>query len=205
MKQLLLLLFLLATTARAHAQGSNTDVILRTDGTEVSGRVVTITPLELRYLPPASADTLRLASADVFLVRYANGTREVLHPVALASPEAAETTDLLPGLSDVQRCAKARQDADRYYTDHAPFWSTLGATLYAGPLVGLIAPAIIAPHAVSASRLHAPHPELLADPAYGPAYRKEAHRRKRGRAWGGYAMGATAWALLIGSIVASGQ
>ena len=80
---LLLLLLLLAGVGQARAQmAGTTDVILRTDGSEVPGRVLTISPLVLRYLPPAGADTLRLATADVFLVRYANGAREILHPAA---------------------------------------------------------------------------------------------------------------------------
>lgn len=200
MKQFLLFL-LLAGTYGARAQHTSADVILRTDGSEVVGRVLTISPLEVRYLPPAGADTLRLAVADVFLVRYANGTREVLHPVNTSA--GANNSDLLPGLSDQQRRVRGREDAARYYTSQAPFWGSLGATLYAGPLVGLIAPAVIAPHKVSMRNLQAPHPELLADPVYGNAYQQEAHRRKRNHTWAGYGTGAGVWVVLIGALVAS--
>lgn len=200
MNRLLPLLLLLAGTARA--QPAPTDVMLRTDGSEVPGRVLTITPVELRYLPPAGADTLRLATADVFLVRYANGTREVLHPPAAAGARLFPV-DLLPGLDVAQRRALAQQAAGRGYTDRGPFWGSLGATLYGGPLLGVVAPAIIAPRPVATARLGAPHPELLADPSYGEAYRQEAQRRKRGRAWGGYGVGVGAWVLLVGALVAS--
>lgn len=199
---LLLLLLALAGTSQAHAQSTPTDVILRTDGSEVLGRVLTITPLEVRYLPPAGADTFHLATAEVFLVRYANGTREVLHPIA---PATSEKADMLPDLSDLQRRALGQQDARRNYTSQSPFWSTLGATLYAGPLVGLIAPAIIAPHKVSERNLHAPHPELLNDPTYGNAYRQEAHRRKRGRAWAGYGVGTGVYVVLIAAVLSGMQ
>ena len=131
LRWLLALLLLVAGTKPTQAQTAPTDVILRTDGTEVPGRVLSITPLELRYLPPAGADTLRLAAADVFLVRYANGTRELLHPaVSTSQPDAY---DLLPGLSDTQRRAQGSRDVARCYTDHGPFWASLGSTLYAGP------------------------------------------------------------------------
>lgn len=201
MKRVLLACLLLGAPGLGQAQSTTTDVILRTDGSEVPGRVLTITPLEVRYVPPAGADTLRLATADIFLVRYANGTREVLHPATPAGP--TQSPDLLPGLSQAQRRALARQAAARGYTSQGPFWGSLGATLYAGPLLGVVAPAVIAPHPVATYRLGAPHPELLADPAYGDAYRQEAQRRKRGRAWGGYGAGTAIWVVLIAAIFSS--
>ena len=200
----LLLLLLLTGAGQVRAQeAGTTDVILRTNGSEVTGRVLTISPLELRYLPPAGADTLRLAAADVFLVRYANGTREVLHPPTSSENPAAP--DLLPGLSDAQRRTKGHQDAAHSYTSNGAFWGSLGATLYGGPFIGVVAPAIIAPHKIAAANLKPPYPALLADPAYGPAYREEAQHRKRGRAWGGYGVGVGVWVVLIGSIVAGLQ
>ena len=195
-----LLLLLLAGMGQARAQAPQTDVILRTDGTELLGRVLTISPLTLSYLAPAGADTLHLAATEVFLVRYANGTREVLHPEPLA--EKPQVPDLLAGLSETQRRAKGRQDAARSYVASGPFWGSLGATLYGGPLLGVVAPAVIAPHAIAAVNLKAPQPELLADPAYAYAYRAEAQHRKRGRAWGGYGVGLGVWVVLIGGIVA---
>ncbi|WP_216679551.1 hypothetical protein [Hymenobacter siberiensis] len=197
----LLLLLLLAGVGQARAQAAGTtDVILCADGSEVPGRVLTISPLALTYLPPAGTDTLRLTTADVFLVRYANGTREVLHPAP--ATEKPLTSDLLPGLSDAQRRTKGRQDAARSYTSGGPFWGSLAATLYGGPFLGVMAPAIMAPHAITAANLKAPDPGLLADPTYSHAYREEAQHRKRGRAWGGYSVGAGLWIVLLGSLVA---
>ena len=202
MVRVVLLLLLLAGAAPSKGQSAAPDVILRTDGTEVPGRVLTISPLELRYLPPASADTLRLAIADVFLVRYANGTREVLHPQDPAP--TTDPNDLLPGLSEAQRRALAQRDANRGYTSRGPFWGALGGSLYGGPLLGWIAPVIIAPKTVAAHNLGAPRPELLADPVYDQAYRHEVQRRKRGQTWGGYATGLAVWVLLVGTLAASG-
>ena len=68
-----------------------TDVILRTDGSEIPGRMLAISPLELRYLPPTGADTLRLTTTEVFLVRCANGTRELLHPLTPSQPQHPAT------------------------------------------------------------------------------------------------------------------
>lgn len=196
-----LIFLLLVGIQQAHAQHAPTDVILRTDGNELAGHVLTISPLEVSYLPPAGADTLRLAAADVFLVRYANGTREVLHPIATSA--GSDKADLLPDMNDLHRRMLGQQDARRNYSSHAPFWCSLGATLYAGPLVGLLAPAIIAPNRVAERNLNAPRPELLQDPIYNNAYRQEAHRRKRGRAWAGYGVGAGVWLVVIGALTVS--
>jgi hypothetical protein len=180
-------------------QAVQTDIILRLDGSEVSGRVLTISPLLICYLPPARSDTLRLATAEVFLIRYANGTREVLNPTtATAAPPAA---DPLVALNDAQRRRQGRQDA-AHYPANGPFWGSLGATLYGGPLLGVLAPALIAPHSIASANLKAPDPSLLADPAYDSAYRQEAQRRKRGRTWGGYALGAGVWVVFVSSILA---
>ena len=201
MNRFLLLLLLLAGAGRAGAQSAaSTDVILRTDGTEVPGRVVTITPLELRYLPPASADTVRLASADVFLVRYANGTREVMHPLG---PAPTTAPGPLADLSEAQRRTLAQRDADHGYTGRSPFWGTFAASVYGGPLLGWIAPVIIAPKPVAARNLGAPHPELLADPVYNQAYLHEVQRRKRHQTWAGYGTGMAVWVLLVGTLAAS--
>ncbi len=195
------LLVLLAAASRTAAQPAiapASDVILRSDGAEIAGRVVAITPVSVRYLPPASADTLRLAAAEVFMVRYANGTREVLHP-AMAATSAAHNAapDLLPGLDDAERTALGRRDARRNYRSSGPFWGALGGSFYGGPVFGLIAPVVIAPHAIAPQHLGAPQPELLPDHAYGNAYGQEAQRLKRNRTWAGYATGsALSMALL---------
>ena len=203
-RSLLLLLFLLLVWASpAEAQPARTtDVMLRTDGSEVPGRVLTITPLELRYLPPAGADTLRLATAEVFLVRYANGTRELLHSLPPSQPEHP---DPLAGLDDAQRRALARQDAAWGYTDRTPFWGSLLTTAYGSPLLGWLVPACTGPRPVPAHKLQAPYPERLVDPTYRAAYHQAAQGRKRSQAWGGFGVGASVWMVLIGAMVTGAQ
>ena len=187
---------------RAWAQASpGPDTILRLDGQEVQGRVVVLTPTVLRYLPaaPAPPDTLALPVAEVFLVRYANGTREVLHPAVAAGGPA----DLLPGLDAGQRVGLGRRDALAHYTDHGPYWGTLGATLYAGPVFGIIAPAVVSGAAVKARNFQAPAPALLADPNYLRGYQDQANRSKRQRTWGGYGTGVGVWVVVLAVVAAS--
>ncbi|WP_157886753.1 hypothetical protein [Hymenobacter sp. PAMC 26628] len=199
MQKLLLLLVVLVGAllpAQARAQAApGTDTILRLDGQEIQGRVVTLTPTVLRYLPaaPAAPDTLALPVAEVFLVRYANGTKEVLHPEAAAGGPA----DLLPGLDAGQRVGLGRRDAAAHYNQHGPYWGTLGTTLYAGPVFGLVPAAIISSIDVKARNFQSPQPALLADADYQRGYQQQANRTKRQRAWAGYGTGAGVWVVLV--------
>ena len=200
MRSLILLLLALLPWVAAHAQP---DVMLRTNGAEVAGKVLSISPLAVRYVPAAMpTDTLTLAATDVFLIRYANGTRELLQ-AATPAPKTAPA-DPLSGLSVGERQARGRADAARSYQNPGAFWGSLGATLYGGPLLGAVAPATITAHAVAASNLAAPQPALLNDPVYNGAYRMEAQRTKNRRAWTGYGLGVGVWVVLIGLVVSSG-
>lgn len=198
-----------AAQAQQLAPPPPADVLLLTTGQEVRGHVLSITPTELTCLSPrpglaSPPDTLRLPVAGVFLVRYANGTREVLAPLLSPAPPPDLTPPALRGLDATQRRQLGLRDAGRYYRATGPFWGTLGATLYLGPLLGL-APAIgIGSHAVRAPHLAAPEPALLQDTSYGQGYQQQANRLKRRRTWGGYAL-ATALYVAAFAALASGQ
>lgn len=125
-----LLLLFVAGVDQAHAQEAGTDDILCTDGSEVPGRVLTISPLALRYLPPAGTDTLRLATADVLLVRYAK--RHPRGAVPSNFDQKAASTRLVPG---PERCPAPHQGPPGYGSRlhyQRPVWGSLGATLYRG-------------------------------------------------------------------------
>ena len=190
-----------AAQAQEPAAPAVPDVLLLTTGQEVSGRVLTITPTELTYLPaaPTPPDTLRLPVASVFLVRYANGTREVL--AAPAAP-TDHTPPALRGLSTPQRQQLGQQDALRYYRASGPYWGALGSTLYLGPLLGLAPTAVIGNQWVRASNLKAPTPDLLQDASYAQGYQQQANRTKRHRAWSGYGVATAVYVVLIGALLA---
>jgi hypothetical protein len=185
-----------------------TDVLLLTTGAELRGRVLTITPSEVSYLPapdsvghaPTPPDTLHLPVATVFLVRYANGTREVL---AAQQPTAVAGTEPLLGLSSAQRRQQGQLDAQRYYHHGGAFWGAFGSTLYLGPVFGLAPTIGIGSSQVHDYNLRAPQPLLLADPDYGQAYRQQAHRAKRGRAWAGYGTATGLYVVLAAVLLAT--
>ncbi|MBO0358386.1 hypothetical protein J0X19_10555 [Hymenobacter sp. BT186] len=92
----LLTLLLLGLSARAQ------DVLTKTNGEELNVKVLEITPFDVRYKRTDNPDgpLITIRRADVFMVRYANGTKEMLGPVpppreAMAS--SATTGPTVPG------------------------------------------------------------------------------------------------------------
>ncbi|GAB3854619.1 hypothetical protein GCM10028822_24710 [Hymenobacter terrigena] len=95
--RLLSLFFLLVLLAGpAHAQ----DFLTKRNGDEVAVKVVEITPAEVKYRRADNPDgpLISIWRTDVFMIRYANGTKEVLNapPAAVGSgipvPAAATST-----------------------------------------------------------------------------------------------------------------
>ncbi|RFP64184.1 hypothetical protein D0N36_15310 [Hymenobacter lapidiphilus] len=188
--------------------GTATDVIVRTNGDELPARVLRITPQLVRYLPlplppptdslgrATAADTLQLAATDVFMIRYANGTREVLRATSAPAPGTS-----LVGLSTAQRTALGRQDSRKYYKpDKGVFWGTFGATLVPaiyGPVGGIITGSVMALTPPPRRNLNAPEPALLDDPAYYNGYRKQAQNRKLGKAAAGFGTGVAVGTVIL--------
>lgn len=186
-------------TAGAQAQAPLTDVILRLDGQEISGRVVVITPTELLYLPAppptTRPDTLRLPVSQVFLVRYANGTKDILtRPVA---PEPVLGSGRLQYLVGPERRLLGQADAEQYYQGKRVFWGAAGVSWLGLP--GLVGVAVAANKPVPLTRLNLPEPVLLQDTNYLAGYQEQANRIKRRKVWQGYGTGI---GLLVGLVVA---
>lgn len=76
MRHFFLLLLLTLLGPLAHAQ----DLLTKRNGEEIAVKVVEITPSEVRYRRADNPDgpLVSLWRVDVFMIRYANGTKEVL-------------------------------------------------------------------------------------------------------------------------------
>jgi hypothetical protein len=191
MRHLFILCSLLLFAAQSHAQ----DVILQINGEELPGKVLTITPDSIAYLSSEAgrSDTLHIAASSVFLIRYANGTKEVI-----TKPVAAPTEQ---PMSKEEAYAKGRLDARKYYRAPGAFWGTYGATVatfYGGPIVGV---------AVAASKpkprnFVVPEAKLLQDPNYTAGYQRQAQNKKIGSAAGGFGAGVGTLAVLTAVLVA---
>ena len=148
---------------------------------------------------PAPPDTASLAAADVRLVRYANGTKELIRAGADAAAESP-----LVGLSAEQRYLRGRQDNRQYYQPaKGVFWGTFGATLAGSGYGGIVAGGVISLTPPQRQNLLAPQPQLLDDPGYYRGYRKQAQNRKPGKAAAGFGVGVAAEAALLVILVAT--
>ncbi|WP_400193168.1 hypothetical protein [Hymenobacter sp. B81] len=184
----------------APAARSVPDVILRIDGSELPAKVLLVGPQQVRYLALTDSvlqtgDTLSLARQEIFLIRFANGTRELMRP---AAEPAAAAASPLAGLSESERIARGRNDARAYYVPpKGVFWGTYGAT-FLGAYAGIGAGAAIAATPPKRATLVAPQPGLLDDAAYLQGYRRQAQNRKLGKAAAGFgAAVGTQIALLV--------
>src|SRR5687767_506759 len=92
------LLACLMLTSVAHAQ----DLLTKRNGDELSVKVVEITPAEVKYRRADNPDgpLISVWRSDVFMIRYANGTKEVFGNGAAPAGSVAPSTALrapLPG------------------------------------------------------------------------------------------------------------
>lgn len=220
-------LFLMVLTSALQAQTlpgravvpatAATDTIVRLDGEDGSGRVLSGLPAGQRPMSasvtsasPNFPDTLRLPVADMVVGRAVTGTEETPTPsVATKLLLGVGPLDSLAALSAAEREQLGRADAVRHYRGRGAFWKAAGAgVIGAGtlaiypllPLAGLAIPAVIGARPVVEGNLRAPVPELLKDPDYGLGYRQQAQRTKRNKAWAGYGVGAGS-TILLGALL----
>ncbi|UOQ72895.1 hypothetical protein [Hymenobacter cellulosilyticus] len=173
------------------------DVILRTNGEEIQAKILTVGPEAIRYVrrDTASTDTLRIAATEVFLVRYANGTRELIKQPAVASSG-------LVGLSRSEAMRQGTADARKYFRAPGTFWGTYGATLV-NPLAGLVTGVAVGGSRPPTHNLTVPDANLLQNPDYVRAYRQQAKNQKLGKAAAGFGAGMGTLLVVVAVILNS--
>ncbi|SFQ20690.1 hypothetical protein [Hymenobacter arizonensis] len=187
---LVALLSLLAGPALAQ-----TDTIVRTNGDEVPGRVLSISPLSISYV--TGTDTVRVPTTGVFLIRYANGTKEVISRLTTPT-EPAKQPD---GPSGTQLEARGRADALVRYRGSQAVTGAAAATFFLGPVLGLLSTSAIANAPVQLRNLDAPAPAMLTNSNYAAGYSQQADATKRRQAWKGYGIGVGLQLVLIGLVI----
>lgn len=210
------LILLLASWLVAPATAGAQDVITDLNGTEVQGQVIEITPTQVLYraldtdaaLPPSVLDKKTL-----FMVRFANGTKEVFTsptpaPELMAAPELGSGGGAPPATSGGAPMSAAElsylgsQDALRYHNYSGAFWGTYAATVltfYGGPLVGA-GVSVVRPKAARNMRLD---PARLQYPAYVDSYERQAQSRKLGQAAKGFGAGVVTLVALVIILITS--
>ena len=174
------------------------DVILRTNGEEIQAKVLTVGPEAIRYVrrDTASTDTLRIATAEVFMLRYANGTRELIK-----QPAATGSSGLV-GLSRAEATRQGAADARKYFRAPGTFWGTYGATLV-NPLAGLVTGVAVGNTRPPTYNLTVPDATLLQNPDYVRSYRQQAKNQKLGKAAAGFGAGMGTLLVVVAVILNS--
>jgi hypothetical protein len=195
MKNILLLLLFFGGQQALLAQ----DKIVKVTGEEIPARVLEITLLEILYQHPDSLQgvTWRIPKAEVFMVKFENGTREVFEQHL-----ADSLGSVAQGLTPDQLYALGKEDARLYYKGNGAMWGSAASTMVMFPigLAGSIAigatPPKVKPDRVS-------DVSLLAEQDYLLGYKEQAHRKKKGKALAGVGIGVVAQIGLIILIVSN--
>ncbi len=207
-----LTLTLLALLWSAPGVVSAQDIITDLAGAELTGQVLEITPTKVVYRTADSDPTLPPTVLDkntLFMVRFANGTKEVFSPPSAPAVEIAPTDEgyaatTLPASSinltreqEEQLRQRGADDARRYYNRTGPFIGTMLGT--AGTFGGIYPGLIIALVKPKASKNKLLDPTLLAYPSYVQSYELTARKRKTWPVIGGYVSGLVLLGLIIGA------
>ena len=135
MRTLLLFALLTLLTSVAHAQ----DLLTKRTGEELAVRVVEITPAEVKYRRADNPDgpVISLWRSDVFMIRYANGTKEVLNAGPAPAPALAAPTGPLRAARPADVPVVSNQDPNDAVLDEAVH--------LAGPRIGftLLTPGVV--------------------------------------------------------------
>lgn len=103
MRQFILLALLALCTSVAYAQ----DQLTKRNGDELAVKVMEITPAEVKFRLASNPDgpLISIWKSDVFMIRYANGTKEVfnnlpVYPSAAGAGRVAMASDQIPTVSN---------------------------------------------------------------------------------------------------------
>lgn len=161
------------------------DIILKSNGEEVVGKVLHVGPNEVMYRYFNDAENKqtfyvsRQEIAEMRLMASANpmDVAEVVYVDEVTSIKSAE------GL-----IAQAQRDAKAYYKGRGVMWATLGTTIL-NPAAGLVTGTVssIIPPNLNAD--YNPNRHLMKEPAYLQAYQKQAQKVRIKKATAGFGAG----------------
>jgi hypothetical protein len=177
--------------------GQAQDLILLTSGDEIRAKITEVTPAEIWYKKPDSLQgrTFSLPKQSVFMLKYANGAKELMKPYQPADTLAASTR------TQQQLYEQGRQDARRYYRGNGAMWASAGATL----LLGIPGPILVGAIPPKIKARDVPNPRLLESTYYRSGFQAQAHRKKMGKAATGAGIAVGAVLVIAVSVLANFQ
>ncbi|MDO6391288.1 hypothetical protein Q4E40_14200 [Pontibacter sp. BT731] len=161
------------------------DTIIKKTGEEIPSRVLEITLHEVLYQHPDSLQgiTWRLPKAEVFMVKFENGTKEVFEQ----QPDSL--SGIAPGMTADELYALGMADAKQYYKGNGAMWGSAASTMVMFPL-GLAGSLVIGATPPKVKSTLVSDVRLLEEQDYLKGYKEQAARKKRGKALAGVGIGA---------------
>lgn len=205
LKTMLLCLGLMLTASYSHAQ----DLIVKKNGEEVIGKIVKVgeDTIHYRMLTEEKGPLHFVLRGDVASMQLA--TTPSQRPASqLAQPdEYASASTAVVGnaparaLNADELMYQGRHDAMLYYKGQGPLWGT-AATTFLFPPAGLVTGLIMGATPPNVDNLFHPNHQLMKEPVYYDSFKRQAHKRKIGKAAAGFGIGfgsLVALALMLGA------
>lgn len=180
--------------------GHGQDLIVKKNGEEVVGKIIKVgvDTVHYRMLSEESGPLHFVLRNDVASMQLATSpSQKQIHQLptvnstadeyALASAAPAGSATLSAATAE-ELMFKGRQDALMYYKGQGPLWGTAGAT-FLFPPAGLITGIITAASPPNVDNVFHPNYQLMKEPVYRDAFKKQAHKRKIGKSAAGFGIG----------------
>ena len=192
--------------------GYSQDLIVKKSGEELVGKIVKVgeDTIHYRMLSEESGPLRFVLKGDVSSMQFAtqpSTQQRQLSQLPQSNVEYATTAAIPVGSSPSRTYTQeelmyqGRHDALLYYKGQGPLWGTAGATFLLPP-AGLVAGIITAAVPPNVDNMFHPNYQLMKEPVYRDSFKKQAHKRKVGKAAAGFGIGfgsLIALALMLGA------
>ncbi|MDZ4822426.1 MAG: hypothetical protein SH856_03100 [Flavobacteriales bacterium] len=173
------------------------DTVLTNSGEEFFGIVTEVTPSHIVCQVNNNAEVINrvILLEDVFMIKYAKGTRELI------TQTKAEVI-AVGNLSPAEMRDKGKSDAKLYYKGTGAKWGSAVTTAIYPPF-GLVETLVSAAVKPQIKREQVSDVNLLNDKNYVEGYKKQAHKMKVGKVFGGFGIGLATFTTLVVVVVAA--
>ncbi|SIQ71016.1 hypothetical protein SAMN05421545_1158 [Pontibacter lucknowensis] len=190
--------------------GHSQDLIVKKNGEEVVGKIVKVgeDTIHYRMLSEEKGPLRFVLRNDVSSMQFATQpSQRQLNQLPQSNDEYATASAIPTGTGASRNYTpeelmyQGRHDALMYYKGQGPLWGTAGATFLLPP-VGLVTGIVTAAVPPNVDNLFHPNYQLMKEPVYREAFKKQAHKRKVGKAATGFGIGfgsLIALALMLGA------
>jgi len=165
------------------------DTVIMKNGDELIGKITEVNPtyIVFQFADTATMPNRIIPKETIFILKYANGTRDVF---SLEAPVVSnENADVMFN--------KGQSDAKKYFRTSGVFWGSFGSTLI-NPTIGIPTTAILAAVKPNSENFKTPYPALLKNENYFKGYEKGAKKKKLVKSLTGFG---TAVGIYVGLII----